>query len=107
MKKISVLKTGSCFLIEEIFGDIHSNHPTPSEIHTTLTANRCAVQIQTYWNFMDRVDALLAMPHYVRTIRTVVYMLLLIHVNACAYYAVSVWEGIATNGWVFDGIGNP
>ena len=56
---------------------------------------------------MDRVDALLAMPHYVRTIRTVIYMLLLIHVNACAYYAVSLWEGIATNGWVFDGVGNP
>ncbi|XP_037068489.1 cyclic nucleotide-gated cation channel beta-3-like [Pollicipes pollicipes] len=63
--------------------------------------------IQTYWKFMDRVDSLLAMPHYVRTIRTVVYMLLLIHVNACAYYAVSLWEGIGTNGWVFDGIGNP
>lgn len=55
---------------------------------------------------MDRVDVLLAMPHYLRTVRTVVYMLLLIHVNACAYYAVSLWEGIGTNAWVFNGVGN-
>ncbi|KAF0302547.1 Cyclic nucleotide-gated cation channel beta-3 [Amphibalanus amphitrite] len=75
--------------------------------HQPLLRLNRLLKIQTYWKFMDRVDALLAMPHYVRTIRTVIYMLLLIHVNACAYYAVSVWEGIATNGWVFDGVGNP
>ncbi|XP_037068488.1 cyclic nucleotide-gated cation channel beta-3-like [Pollicipes pollicipes] len=75
--------------------------------HQPLLRLNRLLKIQTYWKFMDRVDSLLAMPHYVRTIRTVVYMLLLIHVNACAYYAVSLWEGIGTNGWVFDGIGNP
>lgn len=38
--------------------------------------------------------------------RTLAYIFYLIHLNACAYYKVSTWEGIGSNGWVFSGIGN-
>ncbi|GFW28114.1 cyclic nucleotide-gated cation channel beta-1 [Trichonephila clavipes] len=45
-------------------------------------------------------------PHLHRIIRTLMYMMYLIHLNACAYYAMSTWEGIGSNRWVFQGDGN-
>ncbi len=29
-----------------------------------------------------------------------------IHINACAYYAISEYEGIGKNGFVYDGEGS-
>ncbi len=43
---------------------------------------------------------------YRRLSRTVNIMLYLIHISACAYYAFSDYEGIASSPYVFDGEGN-
>jgi hypothetical protein len=52
------------------------------------------------------LDAILAKPYFLRIVKTVNYMLYLIHINACAYYAISQWEGVGTNSFVYDGEGN-
>ncbi|GFY66100.1 cyclic nucleotide-gated cation channel beta-1 [Trichonephila inaurata madagascariensis] len=62
--------------------------------------------VQTFWEFFNRVDAVTKTPYVIRIIRTLMYMMYLIHLNACAYYAMSTWEGIGSNRWVFQGDGN-
>ena len=59
-----------------------------------------------FWEFTDRLDAILAKPYFLRIIKTINYMLYLIHLNACAYYAISEWEGLGTNTFVYDNKGN-
>ncbi|XP_013779911.1 cyclic nucleotide-gated cation channel beta-1-like, partial [Limulus polyphemus] len=64
------------------------------------------LKVQTFWEFFNRIDAVAKSPYIIRILRTLIYMLYLIHLNACAYYAMSVWEGIGSNDWVFQGEGN-
>lgn len=35
-----------------------------------------------------------------------IYMLFLIYVEICGYYVMFVYEGIGSNRWVYNGVGN-
>jgi len=60
-----------------------------------------------FTDFMYRIDSVLARPYMLRIFKTVFYMLYLIHLNACAYFAISAWgEGIGNNSFVYDGQGH-
>ncbi|CAH0558268.1 unnamed protein product [Brassicogethes aeneus] len=63
-------------------------------------------KMHTFWEFFSFVDKLLANPYLIRITRTLMYMMYLIHLNACAYYAFSAWEGIGKNNFVFSGNGS-
>ncbi|PVD21328.1 hypothetical protein C0Q70_19501 [Pomacea canaliculata] len=64
-------------------------------------------KIQTFWEFYERCDqAAKSSAHAVRIVKTMTYMLYLIHIETCGYYAVSVYEGIGINRWVYSGKGN-
>ncbi|KAF0768300.1 cyclic nucleotide-gated cation channel beta-1 [Aphis craccivora] len=76
-----------------------------SEMLPLMRLNRI-IKIQTFWEFFDHFDSVLSSPYVVRVTRTLTYMVYLVHLNACAYYYVSVKEGLATNNWVFNGQGN-
>ncbi|KAK3577856.1 hypothetical protein CHS0354_010416 [Potamilus streckersoni] len=64
------------------------------------------LKIQTFWEFYERCDKAVRSAHAVRILRTMTYMLFLIHLEACGYYAMSVYEGIGSNRWVYSGEGN-
>lgn len=63
-------------------------------------------KLHTFWSFFSLVDKRISSPHIIRITRTLLYMLYLIHLNACAYYAFSTWEGIGSNNFVFSGNGS-
>nr|CAD7265139.1 unnamed protein product [Timema shepardi] len=64
-------------------------------------------KVQTFWECYNRLDSMMPSAYVVRMARTLTYMLYLIHLNACAYYAFSAWQGLGANGWVFSGKGSP
>ncbi|KAI1295502.1 Cyclic nucleotide-gated cation channel beta-1 [Halotydeus destructor] len=64
------------------------------------------LKIAAFWEFFDRIDAGAKSPYIIRILRTLIYMMFLVHLNACAYYAMSVWEGLGSNDWVYNDEGN-
>ena len=57
--------------------------------------------------FFTRLDARIRHYQYIlRLMKTIIYMVYLIHLNACAYYAISDYEGLGSNSFVYDGKGN-
>lgn len=43
---------------------------------------------------------------FIRVIRTIGYLLFVLHINACLYYVASAYQGIGTTKWVYSGRGN-
>ncbi|XP_053206500.1 cyclic nucleotide-gated cation channel beta-3-like [Panonychus citri] len=64
------------------------------------------LKFQTFSTFFDTIDAIAKWPYFFRVTRTLIYMMFLIHLNACAYYYVSYLEGFNANEWVYRGEGN-
>ncbi|GAB6023645.1 hypothetical protein CHUAL_008412 [Chamberlinius hualienensis] len=66
------------------------------------------LKIETFWEFFIQFDLIASSPFIVRIMKTLIYMLYLIHINACAYYAYSDYEGIGRpdNMWIYNGEGN-
>ncbi|XP_045471904.1 cyclic nucleotide-gated cation channel beta-1 isoform X2 [Harmonia axyridis] len=64
------------------------------------------LKVHSFWKLVSFIDKLVKNPYVVRISKTLMYMMYLIHLNACAYYAFSTWEGIGNNSFVFNGKGN-
>ncbi|XP_026726816.1 cyclic nucleotide-gated cation channel beta-1-like isoform X2 [Trichoplusia ni] len=64
------------------------------------------LKLQTFWEFHQAMDRVLSSPYVVRIGKTLFYIFYLIHLNACAYYAMSDYIGLGSNGWVYDNQGS-
>ncbi|VDI31872.1 cyclic nucleotide gated channel beta 1 [Mytilus galloprovincialis] len=63
-------------------------------------------EIQTFWEFYQRCDQAVRSAHILRILKTMTYMVFLIHIETCGYYSVSLYEGFDKNDWVYNGKGN-
>ncbi|XP_056341214.1 cyclic nucleotide-gated cation channel beta-3 [Oenanthe melanoleuca] len=70
-----------------------------------LRANRM-LKHNTFFEFNDRLEAIMEKAYIYRVIRTTGYLLFILHLNACLYYWASDYEGIGSTRWVYDGQGN-
>ncbi|XP_065524609.1 cyclic nucleotide-gated cation channel beta-3 [Lathamus discolor] len=68
-------------------------------------ANRI-LKHNTFFEFNDRLEAVLDKAYIYRVIRTTGYLLFILHINACLYYWASDYEGLGSTRWVYDGEGN-
>uniref|UniRef100_A0A8C4S6H7 Cyclic nucleotide-binding domain-containing protein n=1 Tax=Erpetoichthys calabaricus TaxID=27687 RepID=A0A8C4S6H7_ERPCA len=59
-----------------------------------------------FFEFNDRLEAILSKAYIYRVIRTTGYLLYSLHCNSCLYYWASDYEGIGSTKWVYSGFGN-
>jgi CRP-like cAMP-binding protein len=64
------------------------------------------LKVRFFFTFMDRFESRSSYPNLFRATKTYMFMVYLVHLTACLYFAVSVWEGINSNRWVYNGEGN-
>ncbi|XP_062316762.1 cyclic nucleotide-gated cation channel beta-1-like [Osmerus eperlanus] len=64
------------------------------------------LKIMSFFEFNERLEAILTKAYIYRVIRTTSYLLFCLHCNACLYYWVSDYEGLGSTKWVYNGEGN-
>ncbi|XP_039201379.1 cyclic nucleotide-gated cation channel beta-3 isoform X3 [Crotalus tigris] len=60
----------------------------------------------TFFEFNDKLEAMMDKAYIYRVIRTIGYLLFILHINACLYYWASTYQGLGSTKWVYDGKGN-
>uniref|UniRef100_A0A8C9RQ36 Cyclic nucleotide gated channel subunit beta 1a n=1 Tax=Scleropages formosus TaxID=113540 RepID=A0A8C9RQ36_SCLFO len=63
-------------------------------------------QYMAFFEFNDRLEAVLSKAYIYRVILTTTYLLYSLHINACLFYWGSDYEGLGSTKWVYNGLGN-
>uniref|UniRef100_A0A8C9MUK3 Cyclic nucleotide gated channel subunit beta 1 n=1 Tax=Serinus canaria TaxID=9135 RepID=A0A8C9MUK3_SERCA len=74
-------------------------------VNPLLRFPRC-LKYLAFFEFNNRLEAILTKAYIYRVIRTTAYLLYSLHVNSCLYYWASAYEGLGSTTWVYDGEGN-
>ncbi|XP_027871730.1 cyclic nucleotide-gated cation channel beta-3 isoform X2 [Xiphophorus couchianus] len=64
------------------------------------------LKYMVFFEFNDRMEAVMKKAYIYRVIRTSTYLLYSLHINACLFYWGSDYEGLGSTKWVYDGKGN-
>uniref|UniRef100_A0A8C7RHW1 Cyclic nucleotide gated channel subunit beta 3, tandem duplicate 1 n=1 Tax=Oncorhynchus mykiss TaxID=8022 RepID=A0A8C7RHW1_ONCMY len=64
------------------------------------------IKVDTFFEFSDRLESLMSKAYIWRVVRTIGYLLFMLHLNACAYYVASAYQGIGKTTWVYTGKGS-
>ncbi|XP_072241219.1 cyclic nucleotide-gated channel beta-1-like [Leuresthes tenuis] len=64
------------------------------------------LKINSFFEFNERLEAILTKAYIYRVIRTTTYLLYCLHCNACLYHWASAFIGLGSTQWVYNGVGN-
>ncbi|GAA6229770.1 cyclic nucleotide-gated cation channel beta-1-like [Lates japonicus] len=64
------------------------------------------LKINSFFEFNERLEAILTKAYIYRVIRTTTYLLYCLHCNGCFYYWGSALAGLGSTPWVYNGAGN-
>ncbi|XP_037539315.1 cyclic nucleotide-gated cation channel beta-3 [Nematolebias whitei] len=64
------------------------------------------LKINSFFEFNERLEAILTKAYIYRVIRTTTYLLFCLHCNACLYHWASTYIGLGATQWVYNGDGN-
>ncbi|XP_037550712.1 cyclic nucleotide-gated cation channel beta-1 [Nematolebias whitei] len=64
------------------------------------------LKYMAFFEFNDRMEAVMKKAYIYRVIRTSTYLLYSLHINACLFYWGSDYEGLGSTKWVYNGEGN-
>ncbi|XP_053198326.1 cyclic nucleotide-gated cation channel beta-3-like [Scomber japonicus] len=64
------------------------------------------IRVGSFFEFSDRLESIMAKAYIWRVARTTGYLLYVLHLNACVYYVASVYVGLGTSLWVYNGVGS-
>uniref|UniRef100_A0A8D0D282 Cyclic nucleotide gated channel subunit beta 1a n=1 Tax=Sander lucioperca TaxID=283035 RepID=A0A8D0D282_SANLU len=64
------------------------------------------LKYMAFFEFNDRMEAVMKKAYIYRVIRTSSYLLYSLHINACLFYWGSDYEGLGSTKWVYNGKGN-
>lgn len=76
-------------------------------IHTPQLRFNRLVRFPRMFEFFDRTETRTNYPNIFRICNLVLYILIIIHWNACIYYAISKSLGFGSDQWVYPNITNP
>ncbi|XP_075796565.1 cyclic nucleotide-gated channel beta-1 [Pelodiscus sinensis] len=74
-------------------------------VNSLLRLPRC-LKYMAFFEFNNRLEAILSKAYVYRVIRTTAYLLFSLHINSCLYYWASSYQGLRSTSWVYDGEGN-
>uniref|UniRef100_A0A8C1U745 Cyclic nucleotide gated channel subunit beta 3, tandem duplicate 2 n=1 Tax=Cyprinus carpio TaxID=7962 RepID=A0A8C1U745_CYPCA len=60
----------------------------------------------SFFEFSDRLEGIMTKAYIWRVIRTIGYLMFILHLNACLYYVASDYQGIGKTKWVYSGEGS-
>ncbi|XP_078077600.1 cyclic nucleotide-gated channel alpha-4-like [Mustelus asterias] len=76
-------------------------------VHTPAARLNRLFQVQSLSEFLQRLETRASYPNIFRVIRIMVFMVLSIHWNACAYFILSRHIGFGQDLWVYPNISDP
>ena len=59
-------------------------------------------RFSSYSEFVVKCEQHLKSPHLFRIVKTLMYLIFVIHITACLYFAMSTDFGIGKNAWVYQ-----
>ncbi|KAL6488674.1 hypothetical protein MHYP_G00024150 [Metynnis hypsauchen] len=64
------------------------------------------MRFEAFFEFSDRLEGIMTKAYIWRVIRTIGYLMFILHLNSCLFYVASAYQGIGKTKWVYSGEGN-